>query len=394
MSVYIHEMATAVPEQYYSQDTIREAMKTHGATDRRSNRLIDRIYNNSGISRRHTVIPDLAPGSTTHQFFHPQQGALVPTTGQRNKLYKYHARGLYREAARKTLNQSPQFSAEDITHVITVSCTGFYAPGPDFHLVRDLELNPDTQRFHVGFMGCFAAFPALKMAHSFAQQNPEAVILVVTLELCSLHLQFKEDVDTLISNSVFADGAAAALVSKRTPHTTRPSFKLTGFASNITDEGEEDMAWDIGDTGFDMVLSTYVPKIIESNLQETVRNLLDRYELRPAHIHKWAIHPGGRSILDKVEHSMELKKEQIADSRHILDRYGNMSSATVLFVLHNILYNSSAEADGPRFDNRIFTMAFGPGLTIESAIMSLIPGLPEKTSSIQHADTVAAQTPQ
>lgn len=389
MSVYIHEMATAAPEKAYSQGTIQESMKTYGNYSTRSLRLIDRIYSRSGISQRHSVIPDLSADSSTHQFFHPQQGALVPSTGQRNKLYKHHARTLYRQAAEKTLRQSEKFNPEDITHVITVSCTGFYAPGPDFHLVRDLGLKPNTQRFHIGFMGCFAAFPALKMANSFAQQDPNAVVLVVTLELCSLHLQFKEDMDTLISNSVFADGAAAALISKQLPHNERPSLQLNGFASNITDEGEEDMAWEIGDTGFDMVLSTYVPKIIDSNMSQTVYPLLEKYGLTPEDIQKWAIHPGGRSILDKVESSLALKKEQISDSRHILDQYGNMSSATILFVLQNILYNSTENDMGLNNRERIFAMAFGPGLTIESSIMTYNPAEIHKTSSLQDTDAVA-----
>lgn len=372
-------------------------MKAFGSTDSRTHRLIDRIYSRSGISRRHSVIPDLSGESAENRFFHNQQGALVPTTGQRNQLYKQHARNLYREAAEHTLNQSDRFTASDITHVITVSCTGFYAPGPDFHLVRDLGLSAKTQRYHLGFMGCFAAFPALKMAESFARQDPNAVVLIVALELCTLHLQFKEDSDTLISNSVFADGAAGALVSAQVPSSQKPALQLDGFTSNITDEGEEAMAWDIGDTGFDMVLSTYVPSIIDSNLEQTVAPLLNKLNLQAEEIRHWAIHPGGRAILDKVEQSMALTPEQIEASRNILDRFGNMSSATILFVLKELLYGNREEGDdtiASGSEQRIFAMAFGPGLTIESGVMTYLPALhPQKHDSQPSAShAVTAET--
>lgn len=361
-SVYIHDIATAVPPFSSDQQHIREVMKKHVGTDRKSQAIIHRLYTQSGIEKRHSVVEDFTPNQQGQLFFNGKV-MTPPGTAQRNAVYKTESKKLFTEVGRQLLADNPQFSAEDITHVITVSCTGFYAPGPDYELVKSLNLSHSTQRFHVGFMGCYAAFPALKMAQSFCQSHPDATVLVISAELCTLHFQLNSDIDNLLSGSVFADGAAGLIISARKPQKT--AFKIDRFASSLAPEGEEDMAWNIGDFGFEMVLSSYVPDIIRKNLESVIQPLYEQYSLNPTDIDYWAVHPGGRSILDKVEESMQLNSKQLSASRNVLSEFGNMSSATVLFVLKKIIGSKPADKQ------KILSMAFGPGLTIESGLLTV-----------------------
>ncbi|AFZ68564.1 type III polyketide synthase [Deinococcus peraridilitoris] len=363
--VYIHAIETAVPETVYEQAFVRDLMKAQSGLGRRAQRLVTGIYNASAIERRHSVITDLRPESQGGAFFDAGSGQLLsPSTGLRNERYTQTARGLFAEAASRALAACPALTAHDVTHVITVSCTGFFAPGPDYTVVRDVKLNPDVQRYHLGFMGCYAAFPALRAARAFCESDPQAVVLVICTELCSLHVRVADDPDTLIAGSVFADGAAAALVSARLPQ--GPALRLNSFATTLTPTGEEDMAWTIGDEGFEMKLSTYVPAIIEEHLGSALSPLLG--PLAADQVRFWAIHPGGRSILDKVQTGLGLSDEQLQPSRRVLREYGNMSSATVLFVLREILH-----ADGTGQGENVGAMAFGPGLTVESALLAKVP---------------------
>ncbi len=362
--VFIHRIATAVPPYAVPQTHARDTLKAR-LGDRLAQRLTHRLYSQSGIETRYSVVPDFAPDSpqdAPHRgLFLGEAGYAAPTTKVRNDLYTEAARPLFREAAEKVLADSG-FSAGDVTHVVTVSCTGFFAPGPDYFLVRDLCMHPHTQRFHVGFMGCYAAFPALKMAQAFCRADEGAVVLVVCLELCTLHLQLGGDPDGLLASSVFADGAAAALVSAKRP--ANAAFELSALATTLTDDGEGDMAWSIGDQGFDIVLSSYVPEILEANIGAALSPLFAEYGLEPADIGRWAVHPGGRAILDKVEKGLNLPEGALEPSREVLRDYGNMSSATVLFVLKRVL-------EGSRRGERVCSVAFGPGLTLEAMLLEV-----------------------
>lgn len=364
MSAYIHNIATKVPERSYDQSFLRERMKEYISDKEVTKRIIHRIYSKSGIKKRHTVIPDFNANGNPRFFFQEDGTLNVPSTGKRNELYTQKAKQLFIDTARKTIDENPLVDRTDITHVITVSCTGFFAPEPGFEIIQQLNLSPSTQRYHLGFMGCFAAFPAMKMAKAFCKSQPDANVLVVCLELCSIHLQPSEVTDNLISASVFADGAAGMIISSAKPQT---GYELSQFSTSIAPKSEKDMAWTIGDTGFDMVLSTYVPDIIESNLKESLQPLFDEYQQNTNQIDHWALHPGGRAILDKIQQSFTLSDQQLAPSRHILAEYGNMSSATILFVLQHLL-------DQPTLHKQesVLAMAFGPGLTIESGFLQKI----------------------
>lgn len=351
MTAWIHNIVTDVPPVAYDQiGFVREFMKEHVPGDRMTKAILHKIYSASGIGTRHSVIPDFSDEGQTGLYFDRESKQILnPGTGARNALYKTWASKLFVNVA-KTLLETTQTPPEAITHVITVSCTGFYAPGPDYDIVRQCGLHDSVRRYHIGFMGCYAAIPAMKLAQTICMAEPDAVILVVSVELCTLHLNFSGDTDAMLSASVFADGASGVLIS-----TTKPAsggLKLGEFRTRLTPQGEEDMAWTIGDHGFDMVLSSYVPEILQSNLQDILAPL-------PSDITHWAIHPGGRAILDKVEQGLGLPETALWASRQVLHNYGNMSSATVLFVMKALM--TSPEP------GRMFAMAFGPGLTVETA---------------------------
>ncbi len=370
MTVSLRSIETAVPTTVLKQTEIRDIFAGPPGITRLGRRLIGAVYDGSAIDTRHTVISELESGGTTGApvFYHRDTGTvLAPSTGARNAVYLERSPELFLRAARQALAAAVGIEADDITHVITASCTGFYAPGPDYAIVRGLGLAPSTQRYHLGFMGCYAAFPALRAARSFCLADPTAVVLVVCVELCSIHLHSANDPDTILASSVFSDGAAAAVVSARQPAAGESVLDLDGFETVLTPGGESDMAWTIGDAGFEMTLSSYVPRIIERHIAGALAPLLAadaRVAALPyAGIERWAIHPGGRSILDRVQHTLELTDEQLGPSREVLREFGNMSSATILFVLQKLLHS------GPESE-RVCAMAFGPGLTVETALMT------------------------
>ncbi len=364
MPVYLHGVATAVPATAYAQHTALDVMRSWVGGDRRTDRLLRRIYTHSGIDTRHSVVSDFVAGGEGGFYLDGESGALrSPGTAERNARYAREALTLFPQVAAGALERARGFRPEDVTHVVTASCTGFVAPGPDLAVVQALGLRAGTERFHLGFMGCYAVFPALRMARAFCLADPDAVVLVAAVELCSLHLQPRCDLDALVAASVFADGAAATVVSAREP--AAGGLRIDGFAAAVAPEGADAMAWTIGDTGFDMVLSSYVPKIVGARAWEAVEPLLGAAGLAREGVRRWAVHPGGRAILDRVEQGLGLPAAALAASRSVLRRYGNMSSATVMFVLREVL-EGGAQAAEP-----VVAMAFGPGLTVDAGLFSV-----------------------
>ena len=366
MPVYIHQISTEVPDFIYSQSFARDCLKSW-SRDERAQRFIHAIHDRSCIDTRHSACGDFLPGREPTLYKPGPQGIpLSPGTGDRNALYGEAARPLAVKLARKALAAAKGFSAEDVTHIVFVSCTGFVNPGPDYHIIRELGLSENVQRYTLGFMGCYAAFPGLRMAAQFCEADPKAVVMVMCLELCTLHLQISDQPDSILANSLFADGAAVAIMSARPPEPDVPAFEVKDFSTSLVTSGEQDMAWTIGNNGFSMVLSSYVPDIIGSNIREMLAGQLASKGLALEDIQEWAVHPGGRAILDRVEESLGLDRDALRVSREVLRDYGNMSSATVLFVLKELL--DSAETE------RALTgaMAFGPGLTVETAVFDRI----------------------
>ncbi len=364
MPAYINAIATALPDHVYPQAFAREMMKSFIGGKRETSAILHRVYTQSGIDRRYSVLPDFEEGASEGKLFlRNGEFHLKPTTGQRNKVYTEEAKVLYSSVARKAILNAGM-TPNDITHVITVSCTGFFAPGPDYSVVMDLGLPHSTPRFHLGFMGCYAFFPALRMAASFCESDPDANVLIVCVELCTLHLQIDDSIDSILSGSVFGDGASAAVVSALPSHSAS-SMKVEAMQTMLAPEGEADMAWTIGDNGFDMVLTSYVPTILEMKTDATIKPMLQQAGFGVDDIHTWAVHPGGRAILDKVKGSIGMDESKLWASREVLFEVGNLSSATILFVLDKILRNAPKDGD------HVVAMAFGPGLTIESAVLTL-----------------------
>ncbi|MDX1815616.1 MAG: type III polyketide synthase [Thermodesulfobacteriota bacterium] len=367
MAVWIHRIDSLLPEFSFTQEEASAKMQ-EWARDERERRLIRAIYRNSGIERRHAVIKNY-DGDAPDSFFRaaPDGSMKGPGTAARNAIYASESRHLSVALARKTLDNCPGVDAGDVTHVVTVSCTGFYNPGPDYYIVRDLGMSLGTERYHLGFMGCYAAFPALRMAVRFCEADPGAVVLVQCLELCSLHLKLSGTEDMILANSLFSDGAAAAIVSAREPAPDQNAYRIGGFHSTLVPGGEQDMAWRIGDNGFDIALSSYVPKIIGANLREFIEPSLSVTGLSIADVDRWAIHPGGKSVIDQAQRCLSLRPEQVRESREVLRKYGNMSSVSILFVLAEIL-----ERQGEAGEETVCAVAFGPGLTVEMALLSVL----------------------
>ncbi len=352
MTAAIHHIETLVPTHKYAQSTICEGMKGW-LSEKRTRRYLDQIYRRSGIETRFSVLPNIFKEDRDGRHFGHA------TTAERNEIYAESAKQMAVELGRKTFAGCPGFAAADVTHVVFASCTGFCNPGPEFYLMRELGIPMSAERYTLGFMGCYAAFPALRMASQFCEANSDAVVLVMCLELSSLHMQIGGDPDSLLGNSLFADGAAAALVSaKALPDDGAAGYEIQGFSSAVVESGEADMAWSIGNHGFDLVLSSYVPKILGSEIRNLIPNV--------ASVEKWAVHPGGRAILDKVAEALDLGESALDASREVLRQFGNMSSATVLFVLKRLLKDA-----GRAGDFSTLAMAFGPGLTVETANLTM-----------------------
>lgn len=361
MSASIIAIETIVPDTVLQQSEVRDVFAAQPDLNRLAQRLVPATFDAAAIETRHTAIRELSWQSAAEhpRFFDPSTGRLLsPGTRERNELYASEGGALFVAAARAVC---AGIDTARITHVITVSCTGFFAPGPDFLIARELGLREGVQRYHLGFMGCYASMPALRLAKQLCDADPAALVLVVSVELCTLHVRSSSDPDQIVAASIFSDGAGAVLVAAEP--VAGSGCSLDHFESVVTPVGEADMAWTIGDEGFEMVLSSYVPKIIGEYIESALTPLFAR-GTGASDVEHWAIHPGGRSILDRVESALGLSEPQLVPSRETLRDYGNMSSATVLFVLRHIL---AAATPG----ERICAMAFGPGLTVESGLMTV-----------------------
>lgn len=303
MSARFLSIGTAVPAARLDRSETRDLFVSQPGVDRLTARLIGTVFDHSAIDSRYSVIGP--PGARSPVLADENEVLRAPSTGARNAVYRSEAPELYAAAARAAIAEAG-IEAADITHVITVSCTGFFAPGPDFLLVRDLGIPPTAERTHIGFMGCAAAFPALRAAAHTCEAVEGAVVLVVCAELCSIHIRISSDPEQIVASAVFGDGAA-------------PSTGVDG----------------------------------------------------------WAVHPGRRSVLDKVEAGLGLDRSALAHSRAVLRDYGNMSSATILFTLRRMLHGDSL-VDG----SRVVGLCFGPGLTVETALFTRrAPAVPQEGSA-------------
>lgn len=352
-SAYINRIGTAVPDYDVHQKFVDYAPRL--LADPRSKRLFKRMAERAQIEHRYSYIePNPAPDGLDRNDFY--RHGDFPDTQTRMRFYEDHAFELACQALR---NLRFQTCKEDITHLIVVSCTGFYAPGVDLQIIERFGLNPAVERTTVGFMGCYAAINALKLARHIVRAEPQAKVIVLNLELCTIHLQEVDNLEQVLSFLIFADGCSAGLV------TAEPiGAELLGFRAEVASKSHEQITWRIGQLGFDMHLSGRVPNTIGKTLPGSIRAILG--ERRTEDIALWAVHPGGRSVLDAVEIALHLRDDDLHYSRDVLRNFGNMSSATVMFVLEHMLKKAPAGAPG-------CALAFGPGLTTESMLFRMAP---------------------
>ena len=366
MKSFLCAIGTANPPHALPQQQIADFMAEALQLDTSETRKLKALYRVSGIEQRHTVVPDYGRQNGEYEFYPNTPGlAPFPTVGDRMHLFREAALPLSVAAAQDCLAQLPNVPTDQITHLITVSCTGMYAPGLDIELVKALGLSTQVQRTCIYFMGCYAAFNALKAADNICRSTPDARVLIVCTELCTLHFQNKPDHDHVVSNALFADGAAAVLVS---PEPLSPlSLQVDAFHCDLAPSGEKEMAWHINDFGFEMTLSSYVPALIKQGIGHLTQTLLQKLNLHLPDVNLFAIHPGGRKILEVIEQALGISTAQNRHAYQILRQFGNMSSATVLFVLQALWQDAQVEQHGAP----VVSFAFGPGLTLESMLLSV-----------------------
>ena len=360
--VYLHGIGTAVPEPVHTQETSLEFMLGLVGPTAQQRALLAQVYRGIGIDKRHTAFEALARRQPEFRPGVSDPGILRdPTSRERNEVYIAESRRLALEAVHRLLGRAAADVRSRISHVITVSCTGMSAPGFDLAIAKDLGLPAHVNRLHLGGMGCAAALPALQLARDVCRAEPGARVLVVTVELCSLHVQRPTDADAIVSGALYADGAAAALVSADPADGQGSGMLLRAFRSECLPDSEDDMAWHIGDSGFEIRLSSRVPQIIGAHLAPVVDRLLRDCGLTRDDIDAWAVHPAGRPVLERAAQALRLTADDLALSTEILRNYGNMSSSAILFVLRTILDR--------HLRGRVVAMAFGPGLTIGTACL-------------------------
>ena len=363
MSLAILGIGTAVPPVSITQADAARITKALCCRSREQQTWLPLMFEHTGIRARHlsfgqAVVEDVLNGTRfTQSVFLPtgREDDRGPTTGQRMRHYVAEAGPLALRAAHQALERSGLASAE-LTHLVTVSCTGFHATGIDYELIQGLGLSATVQRTHIGFMGCHGALNGLRVARAFADSEPDARVLVCAVELCTMHYHYGWDPQKVIANAIFADGAAA-VVGVHPALGPVGVWSVTAAGSCLLPDSREAMTWTIGDHGFEMTLSKRVPSLIREHLRPWLEGWLDRRGLRIETVSSWAIHPGGPRILDAAAEALGLGEEKLVAAREVFATYGNMSSPTVLFLVENL---RNRRAPLP-----CVALGFGPGLVAE-----------------------------
>jgi len=367
MSSCISAIGTANPKYRIPQNDIYQFMiKAFKLSDTNASRL-KRIYDHSGIEHRYSVIPDFGEKESNNNTFFGKTVDFEPFPGTRERLslYQETAADLASEAVKNCLSNHSEILPSSFTHLITVSCTGMHAPGIDIELVEKLGLNQNIERTCINFMGCYGALNALKVADYICRADPSAKVLIVSVELCTLHFQKENTLDNWVANSLFSDGAAAVIVENSNETKAQTNYLvLDTFYSEFLNEARNEMGWYVGDAGFEMKLTSKVSKLILKHIQSISNKLLKKAGMQFKDISRFAVHPGGRKILEAAEDALGFSSNENRFAYNTLRDYGNMSSATILFVLKKLMDDPEG-IDG----ENILGFAFGPGLTVESMIL-------------------------
>jgi predicted naringenin-chalcone synthase len=374
MKSYISAIGTANPSYKIPQMQIAEFMADATQMNTQEKRKLNALYRSTGIDYRHSVLSDYSKHKGVFEFYsNTADLEPFPMLEQRMQLYKENALPLCIQAVNNCLFTYQEFNIKELTHLITVSCTGMYAPGIDIELVEEFELDTSIKRTAINFMGCYGAFNALKAADAICKSDPSAKVLIVCVELCTIHFQKEKTEDHMLANALFADGAAA-LIMEPQPRAAC-SISIESAYCDLFSEGREDMAWHIGNFGFEMRLSSYIPDMIKKGIRQLTDKLLKNIKLNLADIQLFAIHPGGKRILEVIEEQLGMQKEDNRYAYQTLKEYGNMSSPTILFVL-KALWNDLQKSDAGK---NILSCAFGPGLTLESMLLKVNYHEPRQT---------------
>jgi predicted naringenin-chalcone synthase len=411
MSSYILATGTAVPQHRMSQTDALTMFQDLACAQPRQQRMAKVLFQRANVENRFTFVPhqsayqwcvDANTPPQTIDRSSPLTHAPNPlpdvdpgnhhglTTGQRMRLYDLFASDMAIESSTQAINAS-RLNAQNITHLVTVSCTGFAAPGVDVRLIQSLNLRPTIQRINVGFMGCHGAVNGIRTAMNITRADPQATVLVCCVELCSLHCRFQwgdEDNEKIIGNALFGDGSASLIISGRfapppeglsVPPTNSPataqqadmSWEIVDTGSVLIEDSQSALRWDIGDHGFEMILNSDIGDRIESALADWLTQWLAQHQLNLDDIDCWAVHPGGPKIIDSVQQSLNLSHDQLSVSLDILRRYGNMSSPTVLFILKEFRRQAPAAVakSSSQPTQHALIIAFGPGMVAEVALV-------------------------
>lgn len=358
MTPNILALETAVPAYAIDQNTFALNLAQALDLDQSSRNLMLKIFQNSRIKTRYSAIPDYQHPDLKGDLYSgfPQQ---IPDMLARNELYKKEAPELALQACRKAL--SSWGKASEITHVIAVSCTGMMAPGIEFILIEKLGLSSKCMRFGINFMGCFGAFRAIAVGSALASQNPNHRILIVCTELCSLHMQTKNDINTFVGNALFSDGAASIIIGAGLRAFEKPLWEIHQQSAFAIPNSLQNMTWEIGNHGFLMHLSEKVPASIKKYIFQFIQELIGPERILDDYA--WAVHPGGKAILNAVANVCNLNSSKdLSLSWEVLEKFGNMSSATFLFVLDMMRKNEKSKEWS-------IGLGFGPGLSLEGVLL-------------------------
>jgi predicted naringenin-chalcone synthase len=341
-------------------------MQTVYAFNEVEKRKLKFLYSQSGIRSRYSVIPDYSHSIQDWKFY-PRSESLEPFPGLEKRMEWY-----YRYAAPVAVDSirnciEGKIRSSEITHLISVSCTGMSAPGLDLQVMDLMDLPKTTYRTSINFMGCYAAIHALKIAHDICNSSPSAKVMIVCTELCTLHFQREATADNIASSLLFGDGSAALLITGDDNECRGMHIKK--FYSEVIPKGKKDMAWELSSNGFLMTLSGYVPGLIEEDFSALVQKAIEGTGLSIETVDHWCIHPGGKRILEAVQRTLQLEDGVLRHSYEIMKDYGNMSSPTIVFVLKEIL-KELEDGRQQEQNSSVFGAAFGPGLTMETFVAS------------------------
>ena len=354
-------VGVATPAGTLDQEAAAAFATVRCCADESQQAWLHRIYKQSEVKRRASVLMDRSDDSAALEAFYPPPVSPEdrgPTTAVRLRRFALAAGPLAAKACRAAFADAVTEPAE-VSHLVTVSCTGLVSPGLDAELIRRLGLSPDIGRINLGFMGCHGALNGLRAAGALAQSGPGARVLLSCVELCSLHFRYGWDPQKVVANALFADGAGAAIVGPADDGAD--GYRLIDTASRLAPDSSEAMSWQVGDHGFEMSLSREVPRLIRGSISAWLEGWLARHALSVADVAHWVIHPGGPRIIQTVTESLELPEVAGRASAAVLAEHGNMSSPTVLFVLSRL---RAQAATGP-----CVVMGFGPGLALEAALL-------------------------